>query len=100
MEKKLILIDIRTEKEWQFTGVIEGSYEISAFDSNGNLNSNFLKIYKKNVKENDHVVFISDKGEVSSILANGFIENLGMKNIYSLKGGIQEWIIKGNKINI
>ena len=100
MEKKLILIDIRTKKEWQFTGVIEGSYEISAFDSKGNLNSNFLKMYKKNVKENDHVVFISDKGEVSSILANGFIENLGMKNIYSLKGGIQEWIIKGNKINI
>ena len=100
MEKKLILIDIRTEKEWQLTGVIEGSYKISAFDSKGNLNPNFLKMYKKNVKENDHVVFISDKGEVSSILANGFIENLGMKNIYSLKGGIQEWIIKGNKINI
>ena len=100
MEKKLILIDIRTEQEWQLTGVIEGSYKISAFDSKGNLNPNFLKMYKKNVKENDHVVFISDKGEVSSILANGFIENLGMKNIYSLKGGIQEWIIKGNKINI
>ena len=99
-KEKLFLLDIRTEKEWQLTGVIEGSYKISAFDSKGNLNPNFLKMYKKNVKENDHVVFISDKGEVSSILANGFIENLGMKNIYSLKGGIQEWIIKGNKINI
>ncbi len=100
MEKKFILIDIRTEKEWQNTGVIEGSYKISAFDSKGNLNPNFLKMYKKNVKENDYVVFLSDKGEISSILANGFVENLGMKNIYSLKGGIQEWIIKGNKINI
>ena len=28
------------------------------------------------------------------------LENLGMKNIYSLKGGIHEWIIKGNEINI
>ena len=100
MGKKLILIDIRTEKERQLTGVIEGSHRVSAFDSKGNLNPNFLKIYKKNVKENDHVIFISDKGEVSSILANGFIENLGMNNIYSLMGGIQEWIIKGNKINI
>ena len=36
-------------------------------------------MYKKHVKESDHVVFISDKGEVSAILANGFIENLGMK---------------------
>ena len=100
MKKNFILIDIRTEKEWQLTGVIEGSYKISAFDYNDNLNPNFLKIYKKHVKENDHVVFISNKGEVSSILANGFIENLGMRNIYSLKGGIQEWIKKGNKINI
>ena len=57
-------------------------------------------MYKKNVKENDYVVFISDKGEVSSILANGFIENLGMKNIYSLKGGIKEWIKDGNKISM
>ena len=100
MVNKFILIDIRTKKEWELTGVIKGSYRISAFDSKGNLNPNFLKMYKKNVKENDYVVFISDKGEVSSILANGFIENLGMKNIYSLKGGIQEWIIKGNEINI
>ena len=100
MEKKLILIDIRTEKERQLTGVIEGSYKIPAFDSKGNLNPYFLKNYNKSVKENDHVIFISEKGEVSAILANGFIENLGMKNIYSLQGGIQEWIIKGNKINI
>ncbi len=100
INKNLILIDIRTMKEWQLTGVIEGSYKISAFDSKNNLNSNFLKMYKKNVKENDYVVFISDKGEVSSILANGFIENLGMKNIYSLKGGIQEWIKDGNKISM
>ena len=46
------------------------------------------------------VVFVSNKGDISSILANGFVEQLGYKNIYSLKGGIQEWIKKGNKINI
>ena len=58
----------------------------------------FLDNYKSIIKENDHVVFISDKGDISAILANGFVENLGMKNIYSLKGGIEEWVFKGNKL--
>ena len=48
--------------------------------------------------ENDHVVFISDIGEISAILANGFVENLGIKNVYSLQGGIQEWKDKYNKV--
>ena len=43
-----------------------------------------LNVYKSIIKENDHVVFISDKGDISAILANGFVENLGKKNIYSL----------------
>ena len=96
----LVLIDIRTQNEQNMTGIIHNSYQITAFNKKGNLNNKFLDNYKSIVKESDHVVFISDRGEISAILANGFVENLGKKNIYSLKGGIQEWIIKGNKINI
>ena len=43
----------------------------------------------------DNIVFISDKGDISSILANGFVEKLGFKNIYSLEGGVQK-IMKEN----
>ena len=50
------------------------------------------------VKENNHVVLISQEGEISAILANGLTENLGMRNIYSLKGGINRWIKKGYAI--
>ena len=95
----LILIDIRTQNERNITGIIESSHQITAFDTKGNLNNRLLESYKSIVKQNDHVVFISDKGEVSAILANGFVENLRMKNIYSLKGGIQEWIFQGNQVN-
>ena len=48
--------------------------------------------------EDEPVVFISDKGEISSILANGFVENLGIKNVYSLLGGMQAWVAKNNKV--
>ena len=95
----LVLIDIRTQNEQDMTGIIHDSYQITAFNKKGNLNNKFLNNYKSIIKENDHVVFISDKGDISAILANGFVENLGKKNIYSLKGGIQEWIIQGNQIN-
>ena len=40
---------------------------------------------------NDHVILISQYGDYSSILANGLVENLGIQNIYSLKGGINQW---------
>ena len=48
--------------------------------------------------KDEHVIFISDKGNISAILANGFVENLGINNVYSLKGGIQEWVAKYNKV--
>ena len=39
----------------------------------------------------DNVIFVSDKGDISSVLANGFVEKLGAKNMYSLEGGIQAY---------
>ncbi len=96
--EKLILIDIRNKENQIITGIIKNSFQITAFDKKGNLNSNFLKKYKSISDKNDHVVLISDKGEISSILANGLVENLGMKNVYSLKGGIKEWMKLGNPV--
>ena len=94
----LIIIDIRTQEQWDEKGIINGSHQITAFDILGNLNPNFVKRFHSIAIENDHVVFISDTGEISAILANGFVENLGFKNVYSLQGGIQEWIDKYNKV--
>lgn len=95
----LILIDIRTERERKFTGVIKGSIEITAFDLQGNFNPNFITTYQAAATKDDYVVFISNEGEISAILANGFVEQLGSINMYSLEGGIQNWI-KEKKILI
>ena len=97
-QKALIVIDIRTEEEWEETGIIKNSKKITAFDLEGNFNPSFLNSFesltKKN-KENSRVVFVSKKGDISSILANGFVEKLGYKKIFSLEGGIEEWINLG-----
>ena len=96
MQKKgLIVIDIRTEEEWKKTGFIIGSKKITAFDDEGNFNPAFLRSFESLTKKNtvnSKVVFISLSGDISSILANGFVEQLGYKKIFSLKGGIKEWI--------
>ena len=91
-KKDFIIIDIRTKKEWRETGVIKGSNKITAFDITGKFEPSFLNSYQAITNSTNKVVFISNTGDISAILANGFIEHLKYKNIYSLKGGIQEWI--------
>ena len=93
-----ILIDIRAKDEIKKTGTIDGSIEITAFDSQGNFNKNFIKLYQNEANKNDHVVFISNDGTISDILANGFVEKLGSINMYSLEGGIQNWVEEGRML--
>ena len=88
-------IDIRAKEERNNTGIIPGSIEITAFDTYGNFVPDFLKNFQNLVDLNNNVVLISNEGEISSILANGFVEQLGAKYMYSLKGGIQQ-LIKDN----
>ena len=45
------------------------------------------------------IVFVSKSGDISTILANGLVEQLGYKHIFSLKGGIQEWISLNNPVS-
>ena len=85
-------IDIRTKKERDFTGVIPGSLEITAFDIHGKFVPEFMKTFRDLVDLNDNIVFISNQGEIAAILANGFAEQLGAKNMNALKGGIQQLI--------
>jgi len=90
-----VVIDIRTKKEWETSGTINGSIKMTAFDIKGNFNPIFLKTFQSTVIKEDKVIFVSNKGEISAILANGFVEQLGVKNMYSLSGGIQNWIEQG-----
>ena len=88
-------IDIRTKKERDNTGIIPGSLEITAFDIYGNFVPEFMKTFQDLVDLNDNVVFISNEGDISSYFSKRFAEQLGAKNMHSLKGGIQQ-LIKDN----
>ena len=97
-KNKFNLIDIRIKKNQLKTGIIKNSHKIEAFNENGQLNRKFIDKLKKLHNKKNHTILISESGDISSILANGLVENLKMKNVYSLKGGIKRWSLEGKKL--
>ncbi len=83
------IIDIRNFEEINKSGKIPGSIILTAFDKNGNFLPNFINKYSEIITPGSKIIFVSQKGIISSILANGFVEQLNQTNIYHLKGGIQ-----------
>ncbi len=82
------IIDIRTNDEIINSNKIPGAIQITAFDKKGNFFPDFFDQYKENVQIGEKVVFVSQNGDISSILANGFVEQLKQINIYHLKDGV------------
>tara|TARA_B100001057_G_scaffold305175_1_gene305324 strand:+ start:1023 stop:1754 length:732 start_codon:yes stop_codon:yes gene_type:complete len=82
------IIDIRYETEIKKSGKIPNSLILNAFDQNGNFLPEFLNSYQSIINVKDKVIFVSQKGIISSILANGFVEQLNQDNIYNLVDGV------------
>ena len=82
------IIDIRNKGEIINSNKIPGAIQITAFDKNGNFFPNFFDKYKEKVVAGEKVIFVSQNGDISSILANGFVEQLKQINIYHLKDGV------------
>ena len=83
------IIDIRNSNERNKSGIIPGSVLLTAFDTKGNFLPDFLNRYQEIIKPGNKVIFVSEEGITSSILANGFVEQLNQLNIYNLKEGIK-----------
>ena len=89
-DNDFVIIDIRNSNEINKSGKIPGSISIKAFDEKGNFLQEFLNKYQEIIQPENKVIFVSQTGVISSILANGFVEQLDQKNIYHLIGGINE----------
>ena len=83
------IIDIRNSNERNKSEIIPGSVLLTAFDTKGNFLPDFLNSYQEIIKPGNKVIFVSEEGTISSILANGFVEQLNQVNIYNLKEGIK-----------
>ena len=88
-DNSFTILDIRNSEEINNSGIIPGSILLTAFDANGNFLPDFLNSYQEIINPGDKVIFVSEEGFISSVLANGFSEQLNQINIYNLKDGIK-----------
>ena len=94
------ILDIRRPEEWLKTGVINGSYKLTAFDKSGRFNRSFPLELSKISSPGEPIVIICRSGNRSSIIANMLTEQAGYSNVYNVAGGILKWIKTGNPVDI
>ena len=101
IENNAVALDIRTEEEWDKTGVIKGSFPETAFDKNGKFQvyvMDKIRALAASQSQDVNLIFISHDGETASMLANSFSEDLGFTNVSVLKGGILKWLKEARKL--
>ena len=98
LEKKIPIIDIRTMKEWNETGIIPNSILITFFDEYGNysLNEWYKKLLKVSSNHNK-IILICRTGRRTK-LAGNMINKKFNNVVYNAKYGIKSWI--NSKLNV
>ena len=92
-----IVIDVRTPEEWDATGVIPGAKRAMFFNQQMQpVEDQFLKEINKITNNSDKpVVLYCRSGGRSGKAANFLAEKKIVNNLYSLDGGITQWLAEG-----
>ena len=99
IEKKIKIIDVRTQKEWKSTGIIKGSFLISLLNKNKKfIFEEWYETFKNKFGRNKSIIFICASG-----VRSNYISHLVKKKdpdliVYNLRKGINKWIRSGYKI--
>lgn len=93
MSQGVMLIDIRTEPEWQQTGVVEGAHTITLFDLSGRPREDFVPRLEALLGGREQAVaLICRSGNRSSVAANALTSQLGFSKIYDVSSGMNGWL--------
>jgi len=95
-----LIIDVRTSKEWTQTGIIPNSHPLQFFDERGNFDEKKWLADLKDLQENSDqtIVLVCRSGNRSRKVGELLTKKLGMKNIYHLSNGIQQWLKSSHKL--
>jgi len=100
MQKQgVVVVDIRTPQEWKSRGIIKGAKTIEFFKPNGSVDFiAFMRKLTKYIKTSKQPFILYCAHANRSKVAGKLFDQLGVKNVYELKGGIEYgWIEKGRK---
>lgn len=99
IEKDIVMIDVRREDEFKYTGIIKNSHKMTFFDMFGNCDvPTWLFEFEKLVKSKEQlVVLICAHANRTRTIADFLIQNHGYTNIAHLEGGIANWLDQGKQ---
>ena len=95
-----LIIDIRTEKEWNTTGIIPDSHKLQFFTVTGKYNADkwLSDLNQLKSSPDQTVILVCRSGSRSGMVGNMLAKKMGIKNVHHLSTGIMPWIKAGNKI--
>lgn len=98
-KQQIPLIDVRTSPEWQETGVVEGSLQMTFFDSRGQYDAKaWLEALGPVAGKDDPVILICRTGRRTGLIGNFLTQQVGYTRVYHVAQGIRGWIEKGNPV--
>ena len=93
------LVDIRTEREWYETGVIDQSNLLTFFDIYEDSNvEEWITKFEKIAGRKDPVIIICRSGRRSRVVANYLVQKENYLTVFHATNGIKSWIESNNKI--
>ena len=99
-QDKALIIDIRTEKEWNTTGIIPDSHKLQFFTATGKYDANkwLSDLNQLKTSPDQTIILVCRSGSRSGMVGNMLVKQFGMKNVHHLSTGIMPWIKAGNKV--
>ena len=94
-----LVINIRTEKEWESTGTIPGSHKLQFFSPIGKYDIDKWMADLNQLKSDvdQPIILVCRSGGRSGKLGNMLVKKLKLKNIHHLSSGMSSWVRAGNK---
>lgn len=93
------LIDIRTQPEWEQTGIVPGSQLLTFFDLQGRADAaGWLAHLKQSVKPEEPVILICRTGNRTRAVSRFLTEQAGFAKVYNVRQGIVAWMRNGGAV--
>lgn len=93
------IIDIRTQPEWEETGIVANSKLLTFFDDRGRSDpAAWLEKVKPFAKPDQPVVVICRSGNRTKAVSQFMSQQAGYAKVYNVKNGINRWLKEGGAV--
>jgi rhodanese-related sulfurtransferase len=92
------IYDVRRPDEWQQTGVVQGSHQLTFVDAGSRLNPAFFPTFTQQVARDQPVIIICRSGSRSDKLARELMAEHGYTKVYNVSNGMNGWLAEANPV--